>query len=132
MRFTVWTTALRLFEQKRYAGSEGEQMRTSSVTVFCKQATCPSSKTLLSYHSLETAFEQAQWITYHLESCEFCAAEFRLLAKHEALEEEYPLTEIPAHLRSLAEALLGKIELSGLISLSETSYEKERLTLTDA
>jgi hypothetical protein len=108
-------------------------MRTPSVTVFCKQANCPSAETLLSYHVLETAFEQAQWITEHLESCEFCAAEFRLLAEHEAVEEEeYPLTEIPAHLRSLAEALLGKIELSGLVSLSEASYEKERLTLTDA
>lgn len=107
-------------------------MRTPSVTLFCKQAACPSSETLLSYHVSEAAFEQAERITEHLESCEFCAAELRLLAEHEAVEEEYPLTEIPAHLRSLAEALLGKIELSGLVSLSEASYEKERLTLTDA
>lgn len=108
-------------------------MRTSSVTVFCKQATCPSAETLLSYHALSEASEQeAQWIAEHLDSCEFCAAEFKLLSEHEAVEEEYPPTEIPAHLRSLAEALLGKIELSAIVSLSETTFEKERLTLTDA
>lgn len=108
-------------------------MRTQSVTVFCKQATCPSAETLLSYHAagLEV-IEQAAWVTEHLSSCEFCAAESRLLTRHQALEEESAPPAIPAHLRSLAEALLGKIELSGLINLSETSYEKERLTLTDA
>lgn len=105
-------------------------MRTSSVTVFCKQATCPSAETLVSYHALAEAFEQAEWIAEHLDSCDFCAAEFKLLSEHEAVEEEYPPTEIPAHLRSLAEALLGNMELSGI--LSETTYEKERLTLTDA
>lgn len=108
-------------------------MRTQSVTVFCKQATCPSAETLLSYHAegLE-ATEQAEWVSEHLSSCEFCVAESRLLIAHKALEEEYTSPDIPAHLRSLAEALMGKIELSGLINLSETSYEKERLTLTDA
>lgn len=106
-------------------------MRTT-LTVFCKQATCPSAETLLSYQALDFAFEQAEWITEHLRSCEFCDAEFRLLSEHEAAEEEYPATEIPAHLRSLAEALLGNRSLSGVVSSSEISYEKERLTLTDA
>lgn len=107
-------------------------MRRPTVTVFCKQATCPSAETLLSYQALDFAFEQAEWITAHLDSCEFCGAEFRLLSEHEAAEEEYPSPEIPAHLRSLAEALFGKAPLSGVISSSEISYEKERLTLTDA
>lgn len=108
-------------------------MRTQSVTVFCKQATCPSAETLLSYHAEGLpSVEQSEWVTEHLSACEFCAAESRLLTAHKALEEEYTSPQIPAHLRSLAEALLGKIDLSGLINISEASYEKERLTLTDA
>lgn len=107
-------------------------MRTPTVTVFCKQATCPSAETLLSYQAFDLACEQAEWITEHLYSCEFCGAEFRLLSEYEAAEEEYPATEIPVHLRSLAEALLGKTSLSGVVSSSEISCEKERLTLTDA
>jgi hypothetical protein len=105
-------------------------MRT--LTVFCKQSTCPSAETLLSYQALGIASEQAERISAHLDSCEFCDAEFRLLTAHEALEEDYRETEIPAHLRSLAEALMGKRELSAIVSLSEISYEKEGLTLTDA
>lgn len=88
---------------------------------------------LLSYQALNLASEQAARITEHLDSCEFCGAEFRLLSRYKSVEkEEYWATEIPAHLRSLAEALLGNKSLSGIISSSEISYEKERLTLTDA
>lgn len=87
---------------------------------------------LVSYPALDLASEQAERITEHLHSCEFCGAEFRLLSRHEAAAEEYQATAIPAHLRSLAEALLGKRELSSLVSLSEIPYEKEPLTLTDA
>lgn len=115
------------------ADSEGEHMRTSSVTVFCKQVTCPSAEALVSYHDAGLAFEQAEWVTEHLDSCEFCAAESKLLFEHASLpDEECPLAEIPAPLRSLAEALLGGTALSGIISLSEISYERDRLTLTDA
>lgn len=107
-------------------------MRTT-LTVFCKQAACPSAETLLSYQTLALASEQAASITEHLDSCEFCGAEFRLLSRYQLAEkEEYRPMEIPAHLRSLAEALLGNKSLSGIISSSEISYEKERLTLTDA
>lgn len=107
-------------------------MRTTSVTVFCKQAACPSAETLLSFQAQEFGCEEAEWITEHLCQCEFCGAELQLLSEHKAEEEEYRATEIPAPLRSLAEALLGRATLSGLFSLSEASYEKERLTLTDA
>jgi hypothetical protein len=107
-------------------------MRTTSVTLFCKQATCPSAETLLSFHAREFASEQSVWVEEHLGSCEFCGAELRLLSEHKAPEEEHSTVQIPAHLRSLAEALLGQASLSRLFSLSEPSYEKERLTLTDA
>lgn len=116
----------------RTARLKQREMRRTSVTVFCKQAACPSAETLVSYPTLAEASEQAEWIAEHLDLCEFCAAEFRLLSRHEAVEEEYPPTEIPAALRSLAEALLGNMELSAILSISETTYEKERLTLTDA
>ena len=107
-------------------------MRTSSITVFCKQATCPSAETLVSYHSLDLVLAEAAQVTEHLTSCEFCSAELKLLADHNPLDEEYLGAEIPAHLRSLAEALLGRAELSLITSLPEIPYEPQRLTLTDA
>lgn len=105
-------------------------MRTQSITVFCKQATCPSAETLRSYGTLSLAASEAEQVNEHLSSCEFCGAELKLLSDHTPMEEEYTATEIPAHLRSLAEALMGRAELAHLISLPETSCE--RLTLTDA
>ena len=107
-------------------------MRTSSITVFCKQATCPSAEMLFSYHTFSLALGEAALVTEHLSSCEFCGAELKLLSDHTPIDEEYMGTEIPAHLRSLAEALMDKTELSRIISLPEISCERERLTLTDA
>jgi hypothetical protein len=107
-------------------------MRTPSITVFCKQATCPSAETLHSYGTLNLAAHDAASVNEHLSSCEFCGAELKLLSDHTPLKEEYRQAEIPAHLRSLAEALMGRADLSHLISLPETSCERERLTLTDA
>jgi hypothetical protein len=107
-------------------------MRTSSITVFCKQATCPSAETLFSYKTFSLASGAAEKVMEHLSWCEFCGAELKLLSDHSPTDEEYLKAEIPAHLRSLAEALLGRAELSGIISLPEISCERERLTLTDA
>lgn len=107
-------------------------MRTSSITVFSKQATCPSAETLVSYNALNLHAGAAAHVLEHLSSCEFCNAELKLLSRHMPAEEEYSTAEIPAHLRSLAEALMGSTELSHIMSLPETSYERERLTLTDA
>ena len=105
-------------------------MRTSSITVFSKQATCPSAETLVSYHTLNLSYAVAETVTEHLSSCEFCSAELKLLSEHPPVEEEYSAAEIPGHLRSLAEALMGDAELSHIISLLEVPCE--RLTLTDA
>jgi hypothetical protein len=107
-------------------------MRTSSITVFCKQAVCPSAETLVYYHTLRLAQDEAAMVQEHLSCCEFCGAELKLLSTHAPLDEEYRGAEIPAHLRSLAEALMGKAELSHIVSLPDISYERERLTLTDA
>lgn len=107
-------------------------MRTSSITVFSKQAACPSAETLVSYNTLNLSGGAAAHVLEHLSSCEFCNAELKLLSEHTPMEEEYCAAEIPAHLRSLAEALMGSTELSHIMAQPEISYERERLTLTDA
>jgi hypothetical protein len=135
MRFshTGWSKKFLDHEQNRYASSEGKYMRTSSITVFCKQAVCPSAETLVSYHTSSLAHAEAVMVREHLSSCEFCGAELKLLSTHAPLDdEEYGGAEIPAALRCLAEALMGRDELSHIISLPEISCERERLTLTDA
>lgn len=102
-----------------------------SAIAFCKRATCPSSETLLAYgtHALT---EQMGWLTEHLDKCDFCGAEFQLLSAHAPVEKaECPLVEMPANLRCLAQSLLTS-EWLPLNSFSETVFEKEPLTLTDA
>jgi hypothetical protein len=75
--------------------------------------------------------EQAVWVEAHLDECDFCGAEFQLLAEHVPTEEEYAFVDIPSNLRFLAQSLLTADWLH-LESLGETAFEKERLTLTDA
>ena len=106
-------------------------MDYSSVILFSKQATCPSSEMLLSYQRVGLSSEQRAWIVTHLAACEFCGAELQLLTKYSPNGEEYAFTDIPLNLRHLAEALLGGGQLRPE-SFSEVGYEKERLTLTDA
>ena len=106
-------------------------MNSSSIIVFCKQATCPSSETLLSYQRAGLAAEQRAWVASHLAACDFCGAESQLLTKHSTASEKYVVTSIPLNLRRLAEALLGHGQLK-LENFAETAFEKERLTLTDA
>lgn len=103
-----------------------------SAITFCKRATCPSAETLLSYRTCDLAAERMVWVASHLDECDFCGAEFQLLSEHAPAEiEEYTLTDMPPHLRWLAESLLSANFLS-LEALTGTVYEKERLTLTDA
>jgi hypothetical protein len=91
-------------------------MRTSSITVFCKQATCPSAEMLFSYHTFSLGSDAVEMVMEHLCWCEFCGAELKLLSDHTPLDEEYLQAEIPAHLRSLAEALMSRAELSRISS----------------
>jgi hypothetical protein len=72
------------------------------------------------------------WVASHLDECDFCGAELQLLTEHRPTDaEECALTDMPPHLRWLAESLLSA-NLLNLESLAGTVYEKERLTLTDA
>lgn len=107
-------------------------MKSSSVTLFCKQATCPSSEALLSYTTDALGVDQQARMALHLAVCDFCGAELQLLTEHPPIEEEgCALSDIPLNLRHLAEALLGRVSLT-IDTFAETTYEKERLTLTDA
>ena len=106
-------------------------MNSSSVIVFNKQATCPSSEMLLSYQRVGLAAEQRVWVTSHLAACDFCGAELQLLTKYSPTCEEYRVIDIPLNLRRLAEALLGNSSRK-LANFAEATYEKEPLTLTDA
>jgi hypothetical protein len=99
---------------------------------FCKKTTCPSSEALLTYRTSSLAVEQAVWVESHLDECDFCGAEFQLLAEHAPTEEEEcACVDIPSNLLCLAQSLLTADWLH-IEALGETAFEKERLTLTDA
>jgi len=111
-------------------------MISSSVTTFYKQATCPASETLLSYHACGLAIEQRRRVTAHLATCDFCSAELQLFTEHPPCKEsDVPSEEatMPLSLRCLAEALLaGNTLNAAMIFFAGTPYEKAPLTLTDA
>jgi hypothetical protein len=107
-------------------------MNSAIANLFFKQATCPSSETLLAYGASALAAATRRSIAEHLATCEFCDAELSLLEEHFPTErEEYSITTIPMDLRCLAEALLNRNSQS-LESLTGVIYEKEGLSLTDA
>jgi hypothetical protein len=107
-------------------------MNSAIANLFFKQATCPSSETLLAYAASALAAATSASIAEHLATCEFCDAELTLLEEHFPTErEEYPATTIPLDLRCLAEALLNRNSQS-MESLRLVNYEKEGLSLTDA
>jgi hypothetical protein len=84
-------------------------MVSSGVCSFTKQAACPSSKLLLDYRLSGLAPELRKLVEWHLEECDFCWAEVRLLNHHngrkEPREEGRP-PAMPVNLRVLAEDLL--------------------------
>lgn len=73
---------------------------------FRKRVSCPSSQTLLAFQRSHLGHEDDSRIETHLELCDFCSAELRLLTVHQCEPEEYVFAEMPAPLRCLAEALL--------------------------
>jgi hypothetical protein len=76
--------------------------------------------------------EQTIWVEAHMDECDFCGAEFQLLAEHAPTEEEEcAFVDIPSNLLCLAQSLLTADWLH-IETLGETVFEKERLTLTDA
>ena len=111
-------------------------MTSTSVTKFYKQASCPASEKLLSYHACALTTEQRRRVAAHLAACDFCSAELQLLIEHPPCAASEMLSEgakMPLSLRRLAEALLAGNTLDAtMIIFTGTSYEKAPLTLTDA
>lgn len=105
-------------------------MKIYRTTTFCKQLTCPSAETLLSYGAARLATELKTEVGTHLAGCDFCAAELQLLTRHAPPTVQYnEKTKMPAPLRYLAESLLAG-SLLRLESFAENIYDKEGLTLT--
>ena len=84
---------------------------------FRKTASCPSSKTLVSYRAEKLSAEFSALVRCHLTECDFCTAELGLLAHHTRRERgEDRAPEIPMNLRILAESLLGKGRRAGIVT----------------
>lgn len=75
---------------------------------FRKTAACPASAALLSFLCNNLPAEAAPVVKAHLEECDFCSAELRLLAHHQPLTGTQKPPEIPMDLRILAESILGR------------------------
>jgi hypothetical protein len=106
-------------------------MKTYRTSVFCKQLTCPSTDTLLSYGAAGLASELKAHVATHLAGCDFCGAELQLLTRHApaANVEHYERAKMPAPLRYLAESLLRAGNILRMESFAEAVYDKERLTV---
>ena len=82
-------------------------MKTSR-TPFRKTSECPASATLVSFRCQNLPAELATSVKEHLDSCDFCGAELRLLAFHQPGAVQFPVPEIPMNLRILAESILNR------------------------
>jgi hypothetical protein len=85
-------------------------MTASTKTIpFRKTAACPSSATLLYFRTGKVSIEISTLVGYHLDTCEFCQAELKLLAHHRRnTKREEVVPEIPMNLRILAESILNR------------------------
>jgi hypothetical protein len=84
-------------------------MKTSGTTFpFIKTAACPNAATLLSFRGNTLSKKAATRVSEHLENCDFCNAEARLLAHHKVSRKGLKAPEMPTDLRLLAEAILAK------------------------
>jgi hypothetical protein len=84
-------------------------MKVSVITLpFLKTAACPASATLLSFRAGRLAAKASTRVREHLEGCDFCNAESRLLAHHKADRKSQRAPEIPINLRILAESILAR------------------------
>lgn len=106
-------------------------MLSQKSITFCKRVSCPSEEMLLSFQLEELSPKQMAKVQKHLQNCEFCCAELELLSHYPPQFEICAMSEIPAALRQLAEALLGDRKAKSRL-LQELVSEKESLQLTDA
>jgi hypothetical protein len=107
-------------------------MGSLSTAKFCKHKTCPSAEMLLSYTRATVAQELRREMTAHLDACDFCDAELRLLSRFPPTDSVLcPKVKIPRALYRLAEDLL-RASTSAAGRTVELFAERERLSLTDA
>jgi hypothetical protein len=84
-------------------------MKTSVRTApFLKTAACPASVTLLAFRAGGLSTKASTRVSKHLEGCDFCNAESRLLAHHKAGGKGSRTPEMPIDLRILAESILSR------------------------
>jgi len=89
---------------------EGRMKTSRTIIPFRKTAACPASATLLSFQCQNLPADTAAQVHEHLEACDFCCAEVRLLAHHEVGTVSFKVPEIPMNLRILAESILGAVD----------------------
>jgi hypothetical protein len=76
---------------------------------FRKTAGCPTSTTLLSLSDEQLSPMVSTVVRQHLETCEFCSAEIKLLAHHRRENQgSSKPPNIPTNLKILAESILGE------------------------
>ena len=98
---------------------------------FCKNSSCPTSQSLLSFENRELAEDKHRAVAKHIESCDFCAAEVRLYHDYPQTEETVSPTDIPAPLFELAESLLNNRHKDSSL-LNKLLIEDSGLTLNEA
>jgi hypothetical protein len=109
-------------------------MGSLSTANFCKHKTCPSAEMLLGYTQQQTtmAYELRREMSAHLDVCDFCDAELRLLSRFPPVgAATCPTAKIPFALYRLALDLLS-VSTNAAGRAAEMLYEGERLSLTDA
>jgi hypothetical protein len=84
-------------------------MKTSrTIADFRKTSACPTSATLVSFRCQNLPDKTETVVRAHLQNCDFCCAELRLLAHHQPQVARFPVPEIPINLRILAESILNR------------------------
>ena len=103
-------------------------MGSVSTAAFCKLKTCPTAEILLLHGEASLAREAGREVSSHLTACDFCGAEFQLLAKFPPRgRARFRPARMPQHLYQLAKDLM--LVAAGDV---ERLYERDSLTLTDA
>ena len=103
-------------------------INSSMMNGFCKNEDCPSSDELLGFQTGDLSLSRGREIRKHLTSCEFCEAEVEFYSHYPPVESTTEITEIPAPLYELAEAILNRqADSSSLYSL----FDEQGEILTD-
>lgn len=81
-------------------------MHKVKMTGFCKNEDCPTSNELLEFQNGDLVRSRSGEINRHLAACEFCSAEVEFYSHYPQAEGVVEMSQIPAPLYELAEALL--------------------------